>query len=87
MDINYEKSYFWIHNEEFYTWYNGVELPNEGLDYLNHDKLDKIIAVSEWQKNVLVEKYNLEPSKVSVIGNAITPSDFDNIEQEKYKIK
>ena len=85
--INYEKSYFWIHNEEFYTWYNGVELPNEGLDYLNHDKLDKIIAVSEWQKNVLVEKYSLEPSKVSVIGNAITPSDFDNIEQEKYNNK
>ena len=85
--IDYGKSYFWIHNEEFYTWYNGVELPNEGLDYLNHDKLDKIIAVSEWQKNVLVEKYGLEPSKVSVIGNAISPSDFDDINQEKYKNK
>tara|TARA_B100001778_G_scaffold334923_1_gene349127 strand:+ start:1928 stop:3637 length:1710 start_codon:yes stop_codon:yes gene_type:complete len=86
-EIDYGKSYFWIHNEEFYTWYNGVELPNEGLDYLNHDKLDKIIAVSEWQKNILVEKYSLEPSKVSVIGNAISPSDFDDINQEKYKNK
>ena len=38
-------------------------------------------------KNVLVEKYGLEPSKVSVIGNAISPSDFDDINQEKYKNK
>tara|TARA_B100000925_G_scaffold517_1_gene428 strand:- start:1710 stop:3407 length:1698 start_codon:yes stop_codon:yes gene_type:complete len=85
--IEYEKSYFWIHNEDYYTWYNGVALPNDGLDYFNHPKLDKVIAVSEWQKNVLVEKFNLDPSKINVIGNAISPSDFDNVDQEKYSNK
>ena len=38
-------------------------------------------------KEKLVEKYNLKPEKVKVIGNAINPQLFDSIEQEKFKHK
>ena len=86
-NITFDKSYFWIHNLEFYPWYNGTTIHNNGLDYLNHPKLTNIIAVSEWQKEKLVEKYNLKPEKVKVIGNAINPQLFDSIEQEKFKHK
>ena len=86
-NITFNKSYFWIHNLEFYPFYNGEVLPNNGLDYLNHPKLTNIIAVSDWQKDKLVKKYNLNPNKVKVIGNAINPQDFDNIKQEKFNDK
>ena len=86
-NITFDSSYFWIHNLEFYSWYNGETLPNDGVDYLNHPKLTNIIAVSEWQKGQLVKKYNLNSEKVKVIGNAINPSDFDSIQQEKFKDK
>ena len=86
-NITFDKSYFWIHNLEFYPFYNGETLPNNGLEYLNNSKLTNIIAVSDWQKDKLVKKYNLDPNKVKVIGNAINPSDFDNIKQEKFKNK
>ena len=55
-NITFDKSYFWIHNLEFYPFYNGDTLPNDGLDYLSHPKLTNIIAVSEWQKGKLVKK-------------------------------
>ena len=86
-NITFDKSYFWIHNLEFYPFYNGEVLPNNGLDYLNHSKLTNIIAVSEWQKGKLVKKYNINPDKVKVISNAINPQDFDDISQEKFKDK
>ena len=86
-NITFNKSYFWIHNLEFYPFYNGEVLPNNGLDYLNHPKLTNIIAVSDWQKDKLVKKYNLNPNKVKVIGNAINPQDFDNIKQEQFNDK
>ncbi len=86
-NITFDKSYFWIHNLEFYPFYNGEVLPNAGTDYLNHPKLTNIIAVSEWQRGILIKKYNITPDKIKVIGNAISPEDFDSIKQEKFKNK
>ncbi len=87
LGITYDKSYFWIHNNEFYPWYNGESLPNSGLDYLNDNRITNFIAVSEYQKNILCDTYNITPTRVKVLGNAISPSDFDVIDQEKYKNK
>ena len=86
-NITFDKSYFWIHNLEFYPWYNGTTIHNNGLDYLNHPKLTNIIAVSEWQKEKLVEKYNLKPEKVKVIGNAINPQDLILLNKRNLNIK
>jgi glycosyltransferase involved in cell wall biosynthesis len=87
LNITYEKSYFWMHNMEFYPWYNGEELPNGGKDYLNDPRLTKIIAVSEHQRKNIIMDYNLDPERVFVLGNAIDPIDFDEIEQETFKNK
>lgn len=87
LNITFEKSYFWMHNEEFYPWYNGELLENRGLNELNNPKLTKIIAVSEYHKNILLKEYGLPEDKIVVIENAINPDDFDAISQEKYKNK
>lgn len=87
LNITYDKSFFWVHNEEYYTWYRGIELEDRGRNYLTDERLTKIIAVSDWQKNVLCKEYEIDESRVSVIGNAISPSDFDDITQEKYPNK
>lgn len=86
-NITFDKSYFWIHNLEFYPWYNGGVLPNNGLDYLKHPKLTNIVAVSDWQRGKLYEKYNIEGDKIKVIGNAVNVDLFDSIKQEKFKHK
>jgi hypothetical protein len=33
-NITFDKSYFWLHNLDFYPWWNGVTLENDGLGYL-----------------------------------------------------
>ena len=87
LGITFEKSYFWMHNLDFYPWYNGEVLPSDGMDYLNDPRITKIIAVSEYQKKIIVENYNLNPNSVYVLGNAIDPTDFDLIKQEKFENK
>ena len=43
---NYKHSAFWVHNTDFYPWWEGKELPNGGKDLLLHNKLDYIICLT-----------------------------------------
>jgi hypothetical protein len=45
--IDYDKAYFWMHNEDFYKWYRGTTL-HEWEQYITHPKLNKIIGVSKY---------------------------------------
>ncbi|MCK4416439.1 MAG: glycosyltransferase family 4 protein, partial [Thermoplasmatales archaeon] len=47
-------------------WFINIE--KEGME-----KADKIIAVSNFTKNVIVEKYGINPDKISVVHNAVHP--------------
>ena len=87
LNITYDKSFFWIHNEDFYPWYSGQSLPNGGVDYLNDPRMTRVVAVSEYQKRLLETKYPQLKGKIVIISNAIDPTDWQNIETIKYENK
>ena len=56
--ITFGKSYFWLHNEDFYRWYRGSLMSDsEVRHYLNHPKLEKIVGVSEYHREMLIDKF------------------------------
>ena len=82
-NITYNSSYFWIHNMEFYPYWNGLTLENNGINYLEDPRLTNIIAVSDYQANKLEKKYPQMLGKIKVIENAIDPDDFIKNPSEK----
>jgi glycosyltransferase involved in cell wall biosynthesis len=74
-DLNYKHSAFWVHNTDFYPWWNGTELPNGGRDLLLHDKLDFIVCLTEWHKNKFIEQFPETSDKVVIIPNGVN-TDF-----------
>ena len=70
-DLNFDQSIFWAHNTDFYPWWNGKELPNQGRDLLLHKKLTHIICQTKWHKNKFLEQFPEATDKVKVIGNGI----------------
>ena len=87
MNITYDKSFFWIHNEEYYPWYNGELLPNGGREYLSDERMTSVIAVSDFHKNQLIQDYPEIKNKVITIQNAIDPYDWELIDTPKYENK
>ena len=83
MDITFDKSYFWLHNDSFYPWYMGERLVNDGFDYLTSDKLTKLVCVSKYHYNDMVKKYSQISDKITYVENAIDPSDFEGIDVER----
>lgn len=79
--IDAKFKYFWLHNTDYYKWFNGEEKYDE--DRLNDDTINGIIVLTEWHKKVIQEKYNIE-KPIYVIGNAIDRKTFG---PEKSKIK
>ena len=53
----------WLHPND---WFINIE--REGME-----KADKIIAVSHFTKRIIVEKYGINPDKISVVHNAVYP--------------
>jgi len=47
------------------------------IEKIGMEKADAIIAISNFTKNKIVENYGIEPSKVSVVYNAINQNYFD----------
>jgi glycosyltransferase involved in cell wall biosynthesis len=53
----------WLYPNQWF-----IDIEKEGME-----KADKIIAVSHFTKRVIVEKYGINPDKISVIHNAVYP--------------
>ena len=92
--IFFKKSLFWVHNEYWHNWYNGKELTQEEQShYLQDKRLTKIICVSEWQVPYIKKQVNKalgytpqnDHTYIQVIGNAIDPSDWDEVNVNKVK--
>lgn len=49
------------------------EIEKEGME-----AADKVVAVSNYTKNIIVEKYGIDPDKIEVIHNGIDASEADN---------
>ena len=87
LNITFDKSYFWLHNFDFYPWYNGLELPNGGIDYLKDYRITNFIAVSEYQKSKLESMWPDMVGRIKVLNNAIDPLDFDQVNIQKFDNK
>ena len=74
--LNFKKSFFWVHNTDFYPWYRGEVLENEGVDYLHDKRLRYIVCLTQWHKNNFINTYNVDEHKVIVIGNGIDTTRF-----------
>mgnify|MGYP003673275961 CR=1 FL=1 len=90
--IEFDKSLFWVHNENWHNWYKGKELTQEEQShYLQDKRLTKIICVSEWQVPYVKKQVNKalgytpqnDHTYIQVINNAIDPKDWDEVDDEK----
>ena len=48
---------------------------------------DKIITVSNFTKNIVVDNYDIKPSKISVVHNRINADEYKNDTEEIFKVK
>jgi glycosyltransferase involved in cell wall biosynthesis len=83
LNITFDKSYFWMHNDSFYPWYRGEKLINDGHDYLLSDKMTKIVCVSKIQADDIKQQHPQVSDKILYIENAIDPSDFEQVDVER----
>lgn len=74
-DIEYTDSIFWVHNTDYYTWWNGEELPNHQF-YLQDSRLNSIVCLTEWHKNEFIKQFPKIEDKIKVIGNGVDISKF-----------
>ena len=92
-NISFDDAYFWMHNEEYYTWYMGSELLNY-KSYFKHPKFRKVIGVSKLHAAKLKENadelFNYTPKEaetyIDYIDNAIDLEDYKDIPKDIDKI-
>ena len=77
-DFNYKNSLFWVHNTDYYPWWNGEEIPNH-RELLSHPKLTNIICLTYWHKYNWIEQFPETKDKILVIPNGIDYKSFVNI--------
>ena len=53
----------WLYPNQWF-----IDIEKQGME-----KADKVIAVSEFTKRVIVEKYGIDPNKIEVVHNAVFP--------------
>jgi glycosyltransferase involved in cell wall biosynthesis len=77
-ESNAKKTFLWVHDLDPLPFYKGKTFAYNGKPFLKNiiHKLDGIIALTQWHKSYLIEKYNIPKEKVFVINSAITPEMF-----------
>jgi glycosyltransferase involved in cell wall biosynthesis len=74
-NFNYKNSIFWVHNTDYYPWWNGEEIENH-RDLLLHPKLSKIVCLTYWHKSKWLEQFPETKNKIEVIPNGIEFKNF-----------
>lgn len=79
-DIEYRESIFWVHNTDYFTWWNGQNLDNH-RELLLDPKLKTIICLTEWHKTEFIKQFPETQSKIQVIGNGVDISKFKSTDK------
>ena len=74
-DIQYTNSIFWVHNTDYFTWWNGEEIQDH-QQLLLDSRLTSIICLTEFHKNKFIEQFPEPKNKIQVIGNGVDISKF-----------
>lgn len=78
--IDAKNHIMWWHNTDYYPWLNGQAVLNDSD--LNEHSIKKHIALTEWHKNYLKSRYNLQ-ADIEVIGNSIDRKTFKPFKKVK----
>lgn len=73
--FNVTSKWFWMHNTDFHPWYNGVELNPKVFNLRNSD-INKIVCLTNWHKQKVIDSYKIDADKILVIGNPIDTNAF-----------
>jgi len=65
-----------VHATEFDRTGGYVDSRIAEIEYQGMQKADKIIAVSNYTKNVIIDHYAVSPEKITVVHNGVDPVDF-----------
>lgn len=74
------KNILWLHNEEYYPWHEGKELPDHRM-YLSY--LDQVVCVSEWHMNETIKRYPELARRCTYIYNGVNTSSFNSETHDK----
>jgi len=74
-DFNYKNSIFWVHNTDYFPWWEGEVIPNH-RELLSHPKLSKIICLTYWHKLKWLEQFPETKDKIEIIPNGINWNSF-----------
>lgn len=77
-NFKYKNSIFWVHNTDYFPWWNGTEIPNH-RELLSHPKLTHIVCLTYWHKYKWIEQFPETENKVIIIPNGIDYKGFVNM--------
>ena len=77
-NFNYKNSIFWVHNTDYYPWWNGEEIPNH-RELLSHPQLKHIICLTNWHKEIWINQFPETQNKIKVIGHGIDIKNLVNV--------
>jgi glycosyltransferase involved in cell wall biosynthesis len=81
---SFYQSYIWAHDTELISYgcsFNVTQILNKWNNYING-----CICLTEWHKNLFIEKYPILNNKINIINNGIDINSFKNINKTN-KIK
>lgn len=74
------KIFIWVHDVYVLPYFQGITIPEHSKYFLKNilNKIDGIVTLSDWHRDFFINFYELNPSIVFEIGNAINIEDFQN---------
>ena len=78
---NVKKSVFWMHNTDYYPYYQGAALPNSD-DILRGDKVDQIVCLTPWHKDFVSQSIQGIEDKILVIPNMVDTNKFVSVSKK-----
>ena len=76
-----------IHNTVFDRGIGSTECPEYKLEKRGFDNSDKIISVSGYTKNILVQKYGVDTNKIDVVHNGVLDIERKDVPPALYSLK
>jgi GR25 family glycosyltransferase involved in LPS biosynthesis len=80
-NYNVKKSVFWMHNTDYYPYYKGGSLPNTD-DILRGDKVDTIVCLTPWHKQLIANSIEGIENKIIVIPNMVDTKEFLEVNEK-----
>jgi GR25 family glycosyltransferase involved in LPS biosynthesis len=80
-NFSIKKSVFWVHNTDYYPYYQGNTIPNSD-DILRGDKVDNIICLTPWHKQLFANSIEGIENKIIVIPNMVDTNQFVQVNEK-----